>query len=479
VAPVANPEGAAAGGVATRGTAASGTVVDGAPHSPPANGEAGATGKAKPLAPAVASAHGDRFFHRLPFISVAKASAAIAAVLGLLWTVNEAYWASDRGRERTVAAAILDSHTPPPTADEMDVYVPRPELEDALEAFLRAPRCEGDGYMVLVGPRGTGKSILLSHVLSKMGGGVVLTRVGGPAATESGDLDLLVVGTALKQYAQPGWALSSSSPAAMEGRHLRERLVSAARVYHGKHSADEDWRPTVVLDVSHSSDGALIRSACTRLKELTYDEQRCHGVIVLSSSYAVADLPPDPSRQTFLLVGSFSPAEASAKLERSFATMPNGLASCAAVAAVEQRVLPLTTLASDLVQLAKSVRGSTEEKDLLERAEAWARQFEAKARKDVEGALTLEHIMRNGRKLPVADLMREMLAAGGPIKLPTAKNNVEAANFAAHICSTPGRPSTWTSLTRRSASPVARIALRRRRCWPRADGGSLGSDACW
>jgi hypothetical protein len=55
---------------------------------------------------------------------------------------------------------------------------------------------------------------------------------------------------------------------------------------------------------------------------------------------------------------------------------------------------------------------------LRSRAEAWASAFEANARMDVMGALALEHITLNGRKFTVAELMRDLLDAGAPVKLP-------------------------------------------------------------
>jgi hypothetical protein len=79
------------------------------------------------------------------------------------------------------------------------------------------------------------------------------------------------------------------------------------------------------------------------------------------------------------------------------------------------------------------LRGSTSEADLRGRAEAWASAFEAKARMDVTGTLTLEHITLNGREFTVADLMRNLLDAGAPVELPTSMYFVPARLFAAKI----------------------------------------------
>jgi hypothetical protein len=79
------------------------------------------------------------------------------------------------------------------------------------------------------------------------------------------------------------------------------------------------------------------------------------------------------------------------------------------------------------------LRCSTSEADLRARAEAWASAFEVTARKDVRGALTLEHIALNGRTFNVADLMRDLLDAGAPVELPTSMYTVPARLFAAKI----------------------------------------------
>ena len=122
-------------------------------------------------------------------------------------------------------------------------------------------------------------------------------------------------------------------------------------------------------------------------------------------------------------------------LDVTFATLPDGkeVASDAAVTAVKAHVLPLTTLAKFIAEVAAELRGSASEADLRARAEAWASAFEAAARADVQGMLTLEHITLNGRAFTVADLMRELLDAGAPVQLPTANYGVTAKLLAAKI----------------------------------------------
>ena len=332
---------------------------------------------------------------------------------------------SDIGRARMETDAILAARVPPPKADEFNRYVPRRELEAALEAYLQQPYSKAGAYLVVYGPRGAGKSTLVEHVLSRSGAGIVVVKTGDAQST---DLDTLVVGTALKQRraAQPGTYVPAE---ALKGQ-LYERLEQATQAHRAAHPDEPHWRPTVVFDINKSGDSELIESACGHAKELANDKGLCHAIIVLSSSFAVAALPADPARQEFLRVGTFSHEEASEVLDTSFA-------SDAAVAAVKARVLPLTTLAKFVAGVAAELSGSASEADLRARVEAWASAFEAGARMDVKGALGVVARVDDGivkdRAVPMRNLMRDLLDAGAAVELPTANYIVTAESFAAKI----------------------------------------------
>ena len=369
-------------------------------------------------------------------LHIAKAHPEITALvgasgLGLSFYVAydgelKAYRESGIGRARMETDAILAARVPPPHADQEREYVPRRELEAALEAYLQQPSSKA--YLVVYGPRGAGKSTLVEHVLSKSGAGIVVVTTGD---AQSADLDTLVVNTALEQrrVAQPGTYVPAE---ALKGP-LHVRLAQATQARRAAHPDEPHWRPTVVFDINKSGDSELIPSVCTRAKQLAHDKVLCHVIIVLSSSFAVAAMPADRGRQKFLHVGSFSREEAAAALDAALATLPKEVASDAAVAAVKARVLPLTTLAKFIAEVAAELRGSASEADLRARAEAWASAHEATARMDVQGTRTLEHITLNGRAFTVADLMRELLDAGAPVTLPTANYGVTAESFAAKI----------------------------------------------
>jgi hypothetical protein len=108
---------------------------------------------------------------------------------------------------------------------------------------------------------------------------------------------------------------------------------------------------------------------------------------------------------------------------------------------VKERILPLTTLPSQVGGLTRALRGSTSEEDFLARAEAWASKLEAAARTDVEGAdlflyklnARIRDEIGRERRFPIRDLMRELLDTGAPVRLPSARFNLSSAMFASII----------------------------------------------
>jgi hypothetical protein len=265
-----------------------------------------------------------------------------------------------------------------------------------------------------------------------MGEGVIVVPI--DASTTVSDLKAHILQEALIQYKPQSRSFYATSTP-LEGKHLAERLKAAASA-----RGEEGWRPTLVLEITESGNSALVRSACTLLKGLTHDQPLCHGLIVLSSSFAVAELPDDGGRQRFLRVGTFSHGEASAHLDANFkAHLPEKVATVEAVATVKERILPLTMLPKYVSAFTTAVLGSKSEADFLARAEAWASEVEAAARRDVKGAVTnaLNTFIRDTtgkeRCFAVRDLMRELLDAGEPVKLPTVTYDVPPDMFASKI----------------------------------------------
>jgi hypothetical protein len=238
---------------------------------------------------------------------------AVAAIAGFLLPWRSIVEKSESKRTHLEVDAILAARAPLSAADDFHMYVQGAELENTLESFLREPISAAGSYMVVVGPRVVGKSTLVSHVLKEMGKGVLVVPVKVASATVP-DLEALVLRTALKQY-EPLKTSFFVTSTPLEGGDLAERLEAAAEA-----RGEKGWRPTLVFEITQSGDSALIRIACTLLKLLTHDKPLCHGTLVLSSSFAVAELPDDAAWQCFLRVGAFRAGEASAYLDANFDT---------------------------------------------------------------------------------------------------------------------------------------------------------------
>jgi hypothetical protein len=276
----------------------------------------------------------------------------------LLHERQKAYRDSDVGRARM---------------EQVKRYVPRLELEASLEAFLvklrdrRLPGRVRHARRGQVDARGARAEQERRGDRCGEDGRCVGCRAQIAQHARRGH-------GALKQPRRLAQPKTYVPPKALKGE-LYDRLAQATQAYRAAHPDEPHWRPTVVFDIERQSSGELIASVCARAKQRAHDTGLCHVILVLSSSFAEAELPVDRGRQQFLRVGSFSREEASAVLDATLTTLPKEVASDAAVAAVKARVLPLITLAKLIRALEVELRGSTREADLRARAEAWASAF--------------------------------------------------------------------------------------------------------
>jgi hypothetical protein len=179
------------------------------------------------------------------------------------------------------------------------------------------------------------------------------------------------------------------------------------------------------------------------LKWFSQDRYLCHGLLVLTSPYSVADLNYGEGTEKFIRVGDFSRDEAAAYLDAYFkARLTEEVATVAAVEKVKERVLALTTRPKNLGGFVREVYASKSEADFVARAEKWASECEADAAYDVRVASnmsvlnTFTYGFRTGKEFgtgpcsATSDLMRELLKAGGPVELQTPTFHVSAEDFA-------------------------------------------------
>jgi hypothetical protein len=359
------------------------------------------------------------------------------ALTGLYFDWQKKVETSETKRKRLEVEAILAARAPPSLADKLNRYVKRAELEETLLSFVQKPIIPGGSYMVVFGPRGAGKMTLVSHVLKEMDDGVLFVLVTDVSAEQAG-LEGFVLNAALNQYEPPKESVhANSTPVKSEA--LAERLKAAANAH--RENGEKDWRPTLVLEIDQTGGHELINDACRLLKRLTSDMQLCHGILVLSSSSAVAVLPSDDSRQRFLRVGAFSRGEASAYLKANLKEkLPENVATSKVVDDVSERFLQLTTLPQHAINFTEDMLGSKTEDEFRARAEAWASKLEEAARKDVERAAKINVfntlLTDETGKAPLfatCDLMRELLDTGAPVNLPNARFDVPSDMFAARI----------------------------------------------
>jgi hypothetical protein len=249
---------------------------------------------------------GDRWIHSLasPYVDslmkvvyivalTAVAAAAIAIVVAVaryVLEVQKIFQTSEAKREQSEVEAILAAHAPLSAEDELEMYVQRGELEGTLESFVRKP-IKTVGYMIVVGPRGAGKSTLVSNVLSKMGKGVVVVTIDVSSATVP-ELRALILKAALDQFAPHKESEHAASTPVKDGDLVK--LLKAAANAGRNEGRGEGWRPTLAFEITSSGDGTLIKNACTVLKQLSADQPLCHG---LSAAL------PRPSRAQQLVCG--------------------------------------------------------------------------------------------------------------------------------------------------------------------------------
>ena len=204
---------------------------------------------------------------------------------------------------------------------EESVLVDRPELENAVREFCDKPTSDSH-YMVVVGPRGSGKSTLVKKALLAVHrAGVVVTKI----KTNAIDGLQSRLGVPQAQVTNDPEALAFQIKLAVKDPDVQKALRGKPLVV------------VVEIDSIVNEQVGLLRSIAQDLKTVGVDNGACRVVLVCSEALSTLALPPD-KRQKFLWVDEMSKDEVKTFLDKRGAFMvktPND-ANAAMRARIEQ-----------------------------------------------------------------------------------------------------------------------------------------------
>jgi len=219
------------------------------------------------------------------------------AVVGAasLWTFN----VMTRGAEEEIKRRWNDPNlraywlleqckVPEIPEDVSDVYVERHGLEDRIDAYVRQELTTE--YLVVVGPRGGGKSTAVKKVLRGRGK-VVYVKLDSEVST-------------IQERLRKNLGLPS---------HEQVELSHAFQGFKGLHGVE---KPVLVVELDSNVSPDSIGQQSSELKTLCTDDKLAHGILVLSDANAAFKLKEDPDRQQFLWVDDLDGNEMNTLLDK-------------------------------------------------------------------------------------------------------------------------------------------------------------------
>jgi hypothetical protein len=181
-------------------------------------------------------------------------------------------------------------------------YVARAQIDAELVALVDCPR---KTIVIVIGPRGAGKTTAVTHALQHIDG-ALMTKLTGVHSHDSSIYTAImkkVIGRPLR------------SGEMVDEEELVSYLKATTRRYKKHHPHAVDWKPTIILEIETSAQPATVRVAVQTMKGLVWDRGVCHGFLVLSDAHSVYSLTSDRGRHTYTWVGDFSSAEADVYLD--------------------------------------------------------------------------------------------------------------------------------------------------------------------
>ena len=184
----------------------------------------------------------------------------------------------------------------------LDAYVERDGLEERIRGHVQ--KDDVTSYLVVVGPRGGGKSTAIKKVLARRRK-VVYVELNQETPT---------IHAALRQRTL--W---------LSLLFNYKYALAAYQLYPG------DEKPVFVVEIATTASEDTIRTQAQELKELCTAVKAAHGILVLSDANAAGKLNQDPGRQKFLWVDVFSEDELQRLFDNLGVLVTDGDAEAAAL----------------------------------------------------------------------------------------------------------------------------------------------------
>ena len=196
---------------------------------------------------------------------------------------------------------------------EEEMVVHRPKIALEITGYLETQ--SGHGYMVVVGPRGGGKSTAAIEAVKGRAGTI------GILVKEGTDIYKAITAALYESemITNATDILRTSNYEISNEKDLKSVIMKAVdmRLPH-----DPSWRPTIVVEIDRGTMDVLVREVATVFKRLTVDLNAAHVILVLGDASAAFALPNDPNRQTLVWVDDFTPDEAVTYLDGRGCMLP-------------------------------------------------------------------------------------------------------------------------------------------------------------